>query len=436
MRGPPPDFSTTPSATVPSTGDAADDSADSYEGLAGGDTVDPAIDPPERPRRIGRYTVLGELGSGGMGVVFKAWDPALDRIVALKVMRAAHAATRRQVKRFLNEARAVARLDDPNIVALHDIGVVDGSPYFTMAFVDGVTLAGHIAEKGRLDPTEACRIVAGVARGLAHAHSAGIVHRDVKPGNILLEEGRPLLVDFGVARFLESEDGTQTRTGQVIGTPAYMAPEQAQGDHDRVDARSDVFALGAVLFHAITGKLPVYPTDDRGLPVEVPATPRRQDGLPTDVIAICLRALHRSPARRYVDALDMAADLDRFLRGEPVVAALPGSWRRLGWWLRRHRTALIAAGLTALALAAVFGGREWLRTRAAQAEAEVREAQAETALSTARAQADRLRAAGSDAAADAVPSPTLPEGPEFAAAREAYNAARYDEAARRFRALA
>ena len=230
-------------------------------------------------RRIGRYTLRSELGRGGMGVVYRAWDADLAREVALKVLLSGEHSAHEHVERFLREARAAAKLVHPNLVRVHDIGWAEDRAYFTMDLVDGPSLQDVVATRGRLAPGEALRIGSVLARALHAAHQRGLVHRDVKPGNVLLRaDGTPLLADFGLATELGPRGARLTKTGQVMGTPAYMAPEQT-GNRALVGPLTDQYSLGAVLYELLTG-LPPY--RDEG-PVEVlyaliagPPLPRRR----------------------------------------------------------------------------------------------------------------------------------------------------------------
>ncbi len=351
-----------------------------------------------RPDRIGRYIVLAELGSGGMGVVYRAWDPALERTVALKVLSAGRFAGKRQLARFASEARAIARLDDPALVSIHDLGVIDGCPYFTMELVEGPTLAALLDAQGPLAPDRAARLAARIARGLDHAHRQGVVHRDVKPANVLIDaDGDPRLIDFGIARLLEASDAL-TRTGAVLGTPDYMAPEQAAGRTAAVGPATDVYGVGALIYAATTRRAP-HPVS--------PARPLTGAGaLPRDLRAICLRALAFAPADRYRSAAALADELDRFGRGEPVEAALPNPARRLGWWLHRRRAPLIAVAstaLVALTVAAAISGWRDAREAAEAADARARREEGAAArLDEALAAASARRAAGEDEAAAAI----------------------------------
>jgi hypothetical protein len=296
-----------------------------------------------RPRvgsRLGKFELVEQLGTGAFGEVFRAIDTELDRPVAVKVLRGGAGASRDDVERFVREARSAARLRHPGIVAVHETGqAADGSPFMVEEFVRGETLAAHI-KNGPLEPRRAAEIVALAADALAYAHAHGVVHRDVKPSNILLDpEGQPHLMDFGLAK-RETDDPPETIEGQVLGTPAYMSPEQARGESNRVDGRSDVYSLGVVLYELLTGERPfrgnrrmllLQVLDDEPRPLR-----RLNDRIPRDLENICLKAMAKTPGRRYATATDLADDLRRFIRGEPVKARPAGWTQRIWKWCRRN----------------------------------------------------------------------------------------------------
>ena len=298
------------------------------------------------PLRLGRFELCAELGAGAFGHVFKARDVELDRIVAVKIQRAAAFAGSDEKERFLREARSAAQLEHPNIVSIHDTGVTeDGAAYLITEFVDGKTLEQRLLA-GRLPIDEAVRLVADVAGALGYAHERGVVHRDVKPSNILLDAaGRPHVTDFGLAK-RELGDATMTPTGQVIGTPAYMSPELARGDSHDVDARSDVFSLGVILYELLTGERPFH-GNRRMLLLQVleadpPPLRKLADRVPRELEAVCQKAMAKAVGQRYANGREFADDLLRFLRGVPVHARAIGPFGRLCRWCVRHP---LAAGL-------------------------------------------------------------------------------------------
>ncbi|GEM_PF-1768956 len=315
-------------------------------------------------RRVGRYIVLAELGHGGMGIVYRAWDPSLARVVALKMLRDPARVLR---ERFLREGRAMARLRHPGIVMVHDVGEDDAGPYLAMDYVPGKTMREALAT-GRVGGfRERAILLRGVAEAVGFAHAAGIVHRDLKPENVLLDaEGRPVVTDFGLAR--QAGSGTDetlptlTEDGVVLGTPAYMSPEQSLGEK-AVGPTSDVFALGAMLYECITGRPPFEAPSLPALLERVaeanPIPPRAfRMGLPRDLETICLKALEKDPARRYPDASALAADLGRWIAREPVEAR-PPSWLRRGARLARRHPRTTASTILVTALL-VVGTAVWL----------------------------------------------------------------------------
>ncbi|HWB10964.1 MAG TPA: protein kinase [Pirellulales bacterium] len=309
----------------------------------------------ELPRRLGKFELLEELGSGSFGVVFRARDTELDRLVAIKLLRAGRLASRADLDRFLREARSAAQLKHPGIVSLYEIGQTDeGVSYLIEEFVEGMTLAGRL-EKGRYAPREAAELVGNVADALDYAHRHGVIHRDIKPSNILLDDrGAPHLMDFGLAK-REIDDKPVTPEGEVLGTPAYLSPEQAEGG--RIDSRCDVYSLGVVLYEALTGERP-FRGNRRMLLLQVledePRPPRRlNDRIPRDLETICLRAMAKSPAKRYQTAGELADDLRRYLRGDAILARPRSVGERLKHWCRRNP--LAASLLMAVSVGSVAG---------------------------------------------------------------------------------
>jgi serine/threonine-protein kinase len=291
-------------------------------------------------RSFGNYELIGEIGRGGMGVVYKARQKGLERIVAIKMILASHLANREQVDRFYAEARAAARLRDPHIVGIHEVGEIHGQHYFAMEYIAGPSLA-QLLGRGPLTGEESARLVMGVAEAVAHLHAQGVVHRDLKPSNILLDtDGRPRVTDFGLAKVLQA-GGSLTFSGAIVGTPGYMAPEQAAGRGPEVGPLSDVYSLGAILYELLTGRPPfdeATPLDTlvQVLEGEPPRPSRLNPSIPRELELICLKCLEKAPTARYASAAALADDLQRFLRGEQVAARRVGPWQHLRRWARRE----------------------------------------------------------------------------------------------------
>jgi serine/threonine protein kinase len=291
-----------------------------------GDSPQPIAD-RTRSGLIGRYEIIGPLGQGGMGSVYRARDPQLDRYVALKVPYFEGPPDRQAIarRRFLREARAAARVRHPQVCPIHDVGEQDGIPYVVMALVEGCSLADHLRKQGRFsDCREAVRLAAQIAEALQAVHAQGILHRDLKPGNILLDgKGQALLADFGLARFDDDVD-CLTAAGVVVGTPAYMAPEQRDPSIGPIDVRTDLYSLGVVLYQMLTGVLPKSGPGLPGLirdPEQTPPSAHRQD-IDPKLEAVVLQVMSRDPAKRFADGAQLAAALQGWLAGNVSTQSL------------------------------------------------------------------------------------------------------------------
>src|SRR6266498_3866772 len=306
---------------------------------------------------LGDYELLEEVGRGGQGVVFRARQKSLNRTVALKVIGLGQWATKAHLRRFRLEAEAAASLDHPCIVPIYEVGERDGQCYFSMKFVEGGQL-DEVVRRAPISIRQAAELIAKLARTVHYAHEHGILHRDIKPGNILLDaKGEPHLTDFGLARLVETES-TMTRTMEVLGTPSYMSPEQAVGNNAAISNATDVYGLGAVFYQLLTGQPPfaggaTYETIKLLLDTE-PKQPRLLNPkIDRDLSTICLKCLEKDPKRRYSSALALAEDLERWLRHEPIRTRRIGFFTRGRKWVQRNPTsALLAASLVALAAAA------------------------------------------------------------------------------------
>jgi serine/threonine-protein kinase len=352
-------------------------------------------------RSFGAYEILETIGEGGMGVIYKARHRTLQRFVALKVLLAGQFATPTDLQRFRNETEMVASLDHPNIVPIYEVGEHEKRPFFSMKLVEGGSLNSH-PHRFTADPRSAARIVVAVAGAVHHAHQRGILHRDLKPSNILLDaEGQPQVTDFGLAKRVERDDSL-TRSGTIVGTPRYMAPEQTDGKRIAATTAADVYGLGAILYYLLTGRPPFFGEDILDTLEQVrhsePIPPcRLNPAVPRDLETICLKCLQKQPSQRYSSAEQLAEDFSRFLAGKPVLARPAGRVERLVKWARRRpaAAALILVSLAGAILVAGLVVRDEWRVREAlqqaQYNAEDAERQKEQASANYRQARETLR---------------------------------------------
>jgi WD40 repeat protein len=314
----------------------------------------PAASDPARVRYFGDYEIERELARGGMGVVFRARQISLNRPVALKMILAGQLADETEVRRFYTEAEAAANLDHPGIVPIYEVGQHEGQHYFSMALVDGESLAQRLSA-GPLPPREAAELTGKVAETIEYAHSRGVIHRDLKPGNILLDrKGNPRVTDFGLAKKVEGDSGL-TGSGQIMGTPSYMPPEQVGGKRGLVGPVADVYSLGATLYALLTGRPPFHAATAMDTVLQVisdePVSPRRLNAsIPLDLETICLKCLEKEPGKRYTSAAALADDLRRFLKNQPIEARRSSAIERAGRWCWRNPAVAALCGITSTLL--------------------------------------------------------------------------------------
>jgi tRNA A-37 threonylcarbamoyl transferase component Bud32 len=323
--------------------------------------------PGAHVRYFGDYEILEEIARGGMGVVYKARQVSLDRVVALKMILAGHLASEADVQRFYVEAKSAANLQHPNIVAIHEVGQHNGQHYFSMDYVPGKSLA-ELVREGPLPAERAASLVKTIAEAVHFAHQRGILHRDLKPQNVLIDgDDRPRVTDFGLAKRIETESGV-TQTGEVLGSPSYMPPEQAASRPEEVGPHSDVYSLGALLYELLTSRPPFRGATAWETIAQVlqkpPASLRKVNpDVPQDLETICLKCLEKSPERRYHSARELAEELGRFLNHAPIHARPASVARRAAFWATQHPWAIAAAAsLLMLGLAFIAYGL-WAQNR-------------------------------------------------------------------------
>ena len=327
--------------------------------------------------KLGSYTLLEEISRGGMGVVYRARQDKLKRIVALKVLPGAAFASAPFRARFQQEAETAARLNHPGIVAVHEVGTAHGQPFLSMDFIDGPSLAERLAD-GKMTAGFAAQILREVARAVAHAHDHGVAHRDLKPSNIVFDpDNRPILTDFGLARFLDCE-ASQEQTLDLAGSPPYLPPERIASGVESDPVKEDVYGLGAVLYHCLTGRPPFTADSISALLAAVseedPVPPRRLNrSVPVDLETICLKCLEKPPSARYGTAAEVADELDRFLRGEPILARPLAPAGHLLRWIRRRP---LTAAMACMLVLSITGGTVVSLLGWQHAAANAREAQA------------------------------------------------------------
>jgi tRNA A-37 threonylcarbamoyl transferase component Bud32 len=369
--------------------------------VAGASLESPPSPNPLAPvAAFGDYELLEEIARGGMGVVYKARQISLNRVVAVKMLLSGRLASELDVRRFRAEAEAAAKLRHPHIVAIYEVGEHEGRQYFSMEYVEGQDL-GHRVRERPLPVTLAAAYVKRIAEAVQYAHERGVLHRDLKPSNVLIDASdQPRVTDFGLAKLLHSDSGL-TVSGQVLGTPSYMPPEQAAGRRDQTGPASDVYALGSILFFLVTGRPPfvaetLEATLAQVLHTEAVSPRLLNPSVSRDLETICLKCLEKEPRRRYASAQELAEDLGRCLRHEPIRARPTSRVERMLKWARRYPAVATLSAVIAVVVAAGFGAVlwQWREAEAARviasqkAEAEAKEAYiARIALATSKVEA-------------------------------------------------
>ncbi len=360
---------------------------------------------------VGKFELIEAVGRGAFGTVYRARDTQLHRTVAIKVPRNGKLAGDEDEHRFVREARSVAQLQHPGVVPVYEVGHCETFPYIVSEFVEGITLADALTAR-KFGLGESAQLVIRVSQALQHAHDRGVVHRDLKPSNIMLAaNGAPRVMDFGLAKSRVGEI-TVTVEGQVLGTPAYMSPEQASGQGYRVDGRSDIYSLGCIFYELLTGDLP-FRGNQRMLLHQVlhdePRSPRSlNDAIPRDLETICLKAMAKEPGRRFQTAQEFDNDLQRYLRGEPITARPVGRGERTWRWCRRNpviaslSTCIVLVLCAGIVVSTVFAIEAAARTHEALAEKSRAEREREKSLAAQRLEArQRQRAQEAEVRANA-----------------------------------
>ncbi len=330
------------------------------------------VEPP-RLGNFGDYELIEEVARGGMGVVYRAWQPRLQRVVALKMILAGQFASKQIIQRFRGEVTAAALLQHPNIVAIHDVGIHDGQHYFSMDYVEGQNLSQIVGSRP-LPPAKAARYLKVVAEAIHYAHQQGVLHRDLKPSNVLVDASdQPRITDFGLAKRLDGNSSI-TVTGQLLGSPNFMPPEQATAQSGKVGRHSDVYGLGAILYHLLTARPPFQAESVESVVTQLlntePASPRLLNpSVPPDLETICVKCLQKEPSRRYQSAQELADELGRFLRHEPIQARPVTRAERTWRWCRRNPVVASLSVALALAIVIGFAGVTWQLRRVSREEA-------------------------------------------------------------------